>query len=326
MSQPLRVLLVEDDWAVRHAVRDYLVRHEMIVEEADCLDAALVTATASQPDVAVIDIVLPRRAGERADFNKHTGVEVARQLRQELPQLGIVFLSAYVDRGPEVVQLFMEGHDRIVYLLKGSKPQELMDAIQHSFARGLSTLEIGPGVQFKRKNAFDLAVGNPQRRRAARRGCCFRSRLETLSEPEKRVFEAIGACRTHKQAAEQLGISARTIGSHVDAIYEKLGLREAHSGLNPLMLLAKLGMLENGFGRHVSALLDISLWPAAAGLAHRYAGRVVGRPWRGDSISSVFGTAFCRLCYVVAKGTQPVHGFLCHTRPLARHGCRPAVQ
>ena len=242
MSQPLRVLLVEDDWAVRHAVRDYLVRHEMIVEEADCLDAALVTATACQPDVAVIDIVLPRRAGERADFNKHTGVEVARQLRQELPQLGIVFLSAYVDRGPEVVQLFMEGHDKIVYLLKGSKPQELMDAI-HRVARGLSTLEIGPGVQGKRTSAFDLALEtlSDDERSAV---VVALSRLETLSEPEKRVFEAIGACRTHKQAAEQLGISARTIGSHVDTIYEKLGLREAHSGLNPLMLLAKLGMLE----------------------------------------------------------------------------------
>ena len=243
MSQPLRVLLVEDDWAVRHAVRDYLVRHEMIVEEADCLDAALVTATACQPDVAVIDIVLPRRAGERADFNKHTGVEVARQLRQELPQLGIVFLSAYVDRGPEVVQLFMEGHDKIVYLLKGSKPQELMDAI-HRVARGLSTLEIGPGVQGKRKTPFDLALDGLTLEEQASVTFAL-IRLELLSEPEKRVFQMIGSCRTHKQAADQLGISAKTIGSHIDAIYDKLGLRELAPGLSQLMLLAKIHLLDH---------------------------------------------------------------------------------
>lgn len=153
---------MEDDWAVRHAVRDYLVRQEMIVEEADCLEAALVTATACQPDVAVIDIVLPRCAGERADFNKHTGVEVARRLRQELPQLGIVFLSAYVDRGPEVVQLFMEGHDRIVYLLKGRSRR---NSWMPSNTSSLVAYPLGDRARRSRQahERFRSRTGNPQR-------------------------------------------------------------------------------------------------------------------------------------------------------------------
>ena len=70
-------------------------------------------------------------------------------------------------------------------------------------------------------------------------------RLELLSEPEKRVFQMIGSCRTHKQAADQLGISAKTIGSHIDGIYDKLGLRELAPGLSQLMLLAKIHLLDH---------------------------------------------------------------------------------
>ncbi len=240
MDHPLTVLLVEDDWSVRSAVRDYLTRREMVVCEADCLATALAVAEAARPDVAVLDIVLPERAGEQADFDRHVGVEVARRLREQSPRLGIVFLSAYADRGPEVVQLFMEGNDRIVYLLKGSKPQELLDAI-HTVARNLPVLNL-MGVRPVRTTAFDLALDTLTGEERAYVITAL-GRLDTLSEPEKRVFEMVGGCRTHKQAAEKLALAPKTIGSHIDTIYSKLGLREACLGLNPLALLAKIHLL-----------------------------------------------------------------------------------
>lgn len=241
MHQPLKVLLVEDDWSVRSAVRDYLAKREMDVSEADCLEVALAIAHTAQPDVAVVDIVLPERPGERANFERHVGIKVARRLRERFPRLGIVFLSAYVDRGPEVVQLFMDGHDRIVYLLKGSKPQELLDAI-HKVAGGLSALEIAAGVQTVRRTAFDLAF---ETLTDEEKGCVTAALdgLESLTEPEWRVFERIGACRTRQRAANELVISTKTVGSHMDAIYDKLHLREAHPGLNQLALLAKIHLL-----------------------------------------------------------------------------------
>lgn len=242
MNHPLRILLVEDDWSVRQAVRDYLIRHEMMVAEADCLEAALAVASDARPDVAIIDIVIPRCPGDRAAFNQHAGIEAARILRQELPQLGIVFLSAYVDRGPEVVQLFMEGHDRIVYLLKGSKPQELLDAIR-KVARNLATLEIGPGVQVKRNSMLDHALGALTAEEQALATLAL-SRLPLLTKPETRVFETVGSCQTQKHAAERLGVSAKTISSHIDSIYDKLGLRESPAGLSQLMLLAKIHLLD----------------------------------------------------------------------------------
>jgi DNA-binding NarL/FixJ family response regulator len=241
MHQPLTVLLVEDDWSVRSAVRDYLIKRQMRVLEADCLASALIIADTTEPDVAVVDIVLPGRAGERADFEKHVGIEAARQLRERFPRLGIVFLSAYMDRGPEVIQLFMDGHDRIVYLLKGSKPQELLEAI-HEVARGLSALKIAPGVQAARRTVFDWAL---ETLTAEERTCATIAldSLNSLSEPERCVFEAVGECRTRQGAAKKLSVSARTVSSHMDAVYDKMGLREASAELNQLALLAKIHLL-----------------------------------------------------------------------------------
>jgi len=241
MHQPLNVLLVEDDWSVRNAVRDYLVKHKMSVFEANCLETALTEAEVVQPDVAVIDIVLPAYPDARADFDQHIGIEVARQLRERLPHLGIVFLSAYMDRGPEVLQLFMEGHDRIVYLLKGSKPQELLAAI-HEVAGGLSALRIAPGVQMNQRTVLSQAL---ETLTEDERMCTTLAleHLQTLSEPERRVFEAVGRCQTHRSAAQELALSTRTIGSHINTIYEKLHLREAAPGLNLAALLAKIHLL-----------------------------------------------------------------------------------
>lgn len=240
MAGPIKVLLVDDDWSVRSAVRDYLTRREIIVCEADCAATALTVGMAEQPDVVVMDIVLPAQPSQQADFDQQAGIDAARQLREQVPGLGIVFLSAYVDRGNEVVQLFTAGHDRIVYLLKGSKPQELLDAI-HTVARKQPVLNL-VGVRPARTTAFDLACDTLTDEEKSYVTEAL-ARLESLTEPERRVFQAIGGCRTHKQVAENLALSAKTISYHMDAIYEKLGLREAGLGLNQLMVLAKVYLL-----------------------------------------------------------------------------------
>jgi DNA-binding NarL/FixJ family response regulator len=241
MSQPLRVLLAEDDWTVRSAVQEYLTRHRMQVVEADCADTALRVAAEHRPDVAVIDIVMPEKAGHRPDFDSHVGIDLARRLRERFPNMGVVFLSAYVDRGPEVIRLFMDGHDRIAYLLKGSRPQELLDALQR-VASGASALEIATGVRTSRESAFDLALGSLTAEEQTAMTAALDG-LTTLSEPEWRVFEAVGRCRTRQQAAGELGVSVKTVASHIDAIYSKLALRQIHPGLNQLALLAKLHLL-----------------------------------------------------------------------------------
>lgn len=241
MPTSLKVLLIEDDWSVRSAVKEYLVKRDFIVAEAASQETALSVAAGFQPDAAVIDIVLPVQEGGRADFNQHVGIDIARQLRERSAHVGIVFLSAYFDRGPEVTRLFMEGYDRIVYLLKGSRPQELFNAIQ-KVTHDEAALEISSGVQTQRKSLFNRVLGTL----AAAEQACIVPALQgvpELSEPELRVFEAIGRCSTRQKAAEDLSISAKTVNSHMDAIYSKLHLNDLDPGLNPLSLLAKIHLL-----------------------------------------------------------------------------------
>lgn len=241
MTTALKILLVEDDWSVRLAVKDYLTRHQFVVAEAASSESALLTADQFRPDVAVIDIVLPQKDGDRAVFNKDTGIDIARNLRLRFPQVGIVFLSAYFDRGPEVARMFMDGHDRIVYLLKGSPPQELYNAIQ-KVAQGSSGLEIARGVQAQRQTVFDSVL---ETLNETERTCVLDAlaRIPELSEQEKHVFDVVGGCLTRQQAAEMLSLSGSTINSHMDAIYSKLHLSTRCSGLNPLPLLAKIYLL-----------------------------------------------------------------------------------
>ena len=241
MASVLKVLLVEDDWTVRSAVREYLAAHHMELAEADSLEASLRVVETFAPDVAVIDIVLPEKSDQRADFQKHVGIEIARQLHQKFPQLGIVFLSAFIDRGPEVVQMFMEGHNQITYLLKGSKPQELLEAVQR-VGSGSTGLEIARGVTAHRATLFDqvLKLLSPAEREAVSASLAG---LPTLSEPERKVFEAVGCCLTRQQAALELNISPKTVSSHMEMIYDRLHLRNLPEGMNAHSLLAKLHLL-----------------------------------------------------------------------------------
>ena len=171
----------------------------------------------------------------------NVGIEIAQKLCQRFPNLGIVFLSAYIDRGPEIIQLFLEGHDRINYLLKGSKPAELLEAIQ-KVARGASALEIASGVQTARKTAFDLALKALEADEQNYLLVALAA-LPSLSEPERLVFECVGHCHSRQQAAQILNLSVKTISNHMDAIYTKLHLREGDPPLNQLALLAKIHLL-----------------------------------------------------------------------------------
>ena len=241
MSHTLRVLLVEDDWTVRSALTEYLAKKLFAVVATDAYDAALATAAETAFDAAILDIVLPRHSGDHAVFRDNTGLAVARDLRRLHPNIGIVFLSAYVDRGPEVVQLYMEGHENIVYLAKGSKPAELMEAL-HKVTRGGPALEIGAGIKRTRESPFDVAwrTLSPLEQELAERAL---NRTDSLSEAESHVFEALGACLTRHEAAARLHVTLKAVDYHINNLYDKLLLHELPNGFSPSALLVKIYLL-----------------------------------------------------------------------------------
>jgi DNA-binding NarL/FixJ family response regulator len=243
MDKPLQVLLVEDTWAEMEALSGFLAKNGMTVLPATSKEGALAILKDTRPDVAVLDLNLPERDGEEAEFGSNAGIDIAKQLRSQYPTVGIVFSSNFIDRGPEVIRFSQSGHDRIVFLAKTSPPRDMLKAI-HKVASQRGGLEISEGIQLVRKSAYDLAMETLQEDERAIVLMALEN-VASLSEAEWRVFEAVGHCRTRDQAAKALVLSAKAVSSHLEHIYAKLQLPSLTSGVNHVMLLAKIHLLHH---------------------------------------------------------------------------------
>src|SRR3989304_719728 len=97
---PIRVLLADDHAVVRAGIRQFLEQAEdlQVVAEADDGVMARDLIEAHQPDVAVLDIQMPRSSG----------IEVTRWLRANYPQVGVLILTAY-DDDPYVLAVLQAG-------------------------------------------------------------------------------------------------------------------------------------------------------------------------------------------------------------------------
>jgi PAS domain S-box-containing protein len=127
-STPVRVLIAEDEPAVRTALRD-LVDGEPgleVVGLAGDAQEAIAVADACAPDVALVDVRMPGGGGPAA----------VRGMTARLPALRVVAVSAYED-APTVIEMLRSG--ALGYVVKGSAPHEIVEAVQRA-ARGQSSL------------------------------------------------------------------------------------------------------------------------------------------------------------------------------------------
>jgi DNA-binding NarL/FixJ family response regulator len=190
----------------------------------------------------VVDIAIPPtpRSG-RADNSQSVGLRLVRLLKQMEPTMGVVIFSAYDDRGAEVWQLVREGTRGLAYILKGSRPEELLTALTHA---GAGEVFLSPDVGINRARwASDLsqsltAEERPWIERAL-------SRIQGLSDKELQVARRVAASHTNLSVAKALGISVKTVERHKNEVYKELGLADAEkeSGLRKSMLLAKTCMI-----------------------------------------------------------------------------------
>src|SRR4051794_23003407 len=124
----VRVLIAEDDEAVRLALAS-LIESEpglVLVGEAANADEAIELASGVRPDVALIDVRMPRGGGARA----------ARELKQCSPETKVIALSGSDDRS-SVLEMLEAGS--VGYLVKGGSIQTIVDTI-HRAADGQSSL------------------------------------------------------------------------------------------------------------------------------------------------------------------------------------------
>jgi DNA-binding NarL/FixJ family response regulator len=193
-----RVIVADDDVLLREGIASLLGEAGYHVIERVGDAGALVDAVrARQPDLVIVDIRMP-------PTNTSEGIEVARTIRSEFPQIGILLLSAHVEL--ETAIDFLQSGDRIGYLLKSRimKVEDLVDA--------LDRIDLG-GAVIDPVLVQELLA---QQRRT--------DPLAVLSAREREVLSLVAEGRSNSGIANRLFISEGAVEKHVRSILAKLQL------------------------------------------------------------------------------------------------------
>ena len=248
------VLIVDDNDFNRAGLSLYLHSRNYDTLEAGDAAAAYGLAETHRPTSAVIDIVIPTTTGNKAYTSQSVGLDLVRRLKALEPSMAVVVFSAYEDRGGEFRELIRDGVRGVAYLLKGSRPERLLEALDDTRA-GHVILD-GDAGSSRRQLAADIRAHlTPAERPWVERAVRL---MPTLSAREMDVALRLAASHNTQGLASALGIAVKTVENHVSRLYDKLGLNEvdeAAPSLRKSALLAKACMIyelgpeaDNGMG------------------------------------------------------------------------------
>ena len=208
----IQILLADDHNMVRAGIRQVVESAGDMVVIAEASDGEEAQALIQQhrPDVAVLDIQMP----------KATGIEVTRWVRANLPEVGVLILTAYND-DPYVMAVLQAGANG--YVLKTAGADDLIQAVR-DVNEGRSALD--PAITAKlMQNLFK----QPDRAPA-----------EPLTDRELEVIRLAAKGYTNKAIGIQLGISDRTVQGHLAHIFDKM---HATSRTEAVMRAVSLGWI-----------------------------------------------------------------------------------
>ncbi|MEU9017822.1 response regulator transcription factor [Actinomadura sp. NPDC048394] len=198
----MRIVIADDSVLLREGIAQLLRREGLTVTAGVGTAEALLTEVERHaPDVAVIDIRMP-------PTHTDEGLQVAARLRQTHPALGILLLSQWVHAG-RALDLFRSGGAGLGYLLKDrvTEVDDFLDAIRR-IARGGSVLD--PDV-------VAALIAAPAET----------TPLHHLTDRERQVLSLMAEGRSNSAIADSLYLGRKTIETHVNAIFTKLGLEPA---------------------------------------------------------------------------------------------------
>jgi len=210
----ISVLLVDDHVLLRQGMRGLLEQQTADIEvvgETGQGEEALVLARRLCPDVVVLDVQLQGL----------NGVEVARALRRDLPDIKVLVLTGYPYE-QYVRALFAIGVHG--YLLKSASDAELIAGVR-AVQRGETVLDRDISARVARRERTSSVVTTG---------------TGTLSEREHAVLRLVSHGDTNKEIARELGIADHTVESHIGNIMIKLGAR---SRVEAVALAVQRGVL-----------------------------------------------------------------------------------
>lgn len=205
MSEPISVVLVDDDAMVRTALSMILGGDPDITVVAQAEDGrqGLSVITEHSPDVVLMDIRMPRL----------DGLSATEELVRSGSPSKVVVLTTF-DTDDDVMRALQHGADG--FLLKDTPPDRLVEAVR-LVAAGQSILS--PSVT----SQVLESVRGASRPGADNSQSAARERLAALTDRELEVARAVGAGWSNAEISRGLYLSVATVKAHVGRILDKLG-------------------------------------------------------------------------------------------------------
>ena len=194
----MRVLVADDHGIVRAGIKLLLERQadlDVVAEAEDGVEA-VEQALASQPDLCILDVGMPRL----------TGLQAAREIRSQLPGVRVLMLSMHDDEH-YVFEALKAGASG--YVLKREADQDLVGAVR-AVGRGEAFLTNAAERSIIRQWMADGAEGP----------------VIPLTPREEEVVKLITEAFTNAQIASILHLSEKTVESHRANVLRKLGMRD----------------------------------------------------------------------------------------------------
>ena len=196
-NRPICILIVDDHTVVRDGLKALISAEpgmKVIGEAGDGLEAVSI-ARDLQPDVVLLDLVMPRM----------DGVQATLEIKKAYPQARILVLTSFSE-DHMVVSAIRAG--AIGYLMKDTSSEELLQAIRETY-RNQPVL----GPEIARKLMEELQGGESQSGSVA-----------SLTDREVEILQQMALGLTNQEIADVLVLSERTVRTHVTNILAKLGL------------------------------------------------------------------------------------------------------
>lgn len=197
-ADPIRVVLADDHALVREGTRRILEAGNNIVVVAEAADGeeAMEAVSMHEPDVAIIDIAMP----------KINGIETTRRIKQTHPQVGVLVLTMHDD--DQFIFAVIEA-GAAGYLLKDVQGNELVRAVQAVHA-GESVLH--PTITHKvlaRLSSLGDSGAEP-------------GTEDQLTDRELEILRLAAGGLANKEIGARVDLSVRTVEAHLSNVFRKL--------------------------------------------------------------------------------------------------------
>ncbi len=194
----IKIIIADDHPLLREAMKNTFEQSkdiEVVAEAGDGIEAIKLCSD-HKPDVAVMDIVMP----------KMSGIEAIKEIKNVSPSTRVLILTAY-DDDRYIIGLLESG--AVGYLLKSAPGRDLVDAVRKVHA-GESVLHPAIIAKLLKYSVQRLSVSSQQKVG------------EQLSNREMEVLNLTAKGLTNKDIARQLFVSERTVKAHMGSIFNKM--------------------------------------------------------------------------------------------------------